>query len=111
MSSNGSRGATFSGSYTLTIRASKIRDAAGRLLDGDADGQAGGDYLDEFFRRFGDTDGDVDATDKSVFKSVYGKRSSQPSYLWYLDFNANGRIWAEDAALFLLGYCRRGQRR
>jgi hypothetical protein len=101
------------GQYRLTIDADKIRDAAGNLLDGDGDGDAGGDYLDEFFRRFGDTDGDgdVDGADKSVFKSAFGKRSSQPGYLWYLDFNANGRIWAEDTALFLLGYCRSNWRR
>jgi hypothetical protein len=101
------------GNYTLTIRAIKIRDASGNLLDGDGDGQEGGNYVDEFFRRFGDTDGDgdVDKADKAVFKSAFGKRSNQPGYLWYLDFNANGRIWAEDAALFLLGYCGSNQRR
>jgi hypothetical protein len=101
------------GNYTLTIRASKIRDAAGRLLDGDRDGAAGGNYVDEFFRRFGDTDGDgdVDKADKAIFKSAFGKRSNQPDYLWYLDFNANGHVWAEDAALFLLGYCRSNRRR
>jgi len=101
------------GNYTLTIRATKIRDAAGRLLDGDGDAAAGGDYVDEFFRRFGDTDGDndVDLVDAEMFGTTFGKRSHQSGYLWYLDFNANGRIWAEDAAQFLLGYCRSNQRR
>jgi len=101
------------GNYTLTIRGDKVRDASGNLLDGDGDGLAGGNYADEFFRLFGDTDGDgdVDNADKAVFKSAFGKRSRDPGYLWYLDFNANGRIWAEDAALFLLGYCRSNQRR
>jgi Bacterial Ig domain len=95
------------GTYRLTIRGDKIRDASGRLLDGDGDGLAGGNHVDEFFRRFGDTDGDgdVDRLDKDVFSTAYGKRRDQPGYLWYLDFNNNGRVWKEDLALFLLGYC------
>jgi len=80
--------------------------ADGRLLDGDGDGIAGGNYVNEFFRLFGDTDGDgdVDALDKKAFDKAYGKRVNQPGYLWYLDYNANDRVWAEDLALFLLNY-------
>ena len=106
-------GSLANGHYRLTIRADKIRDAAGRQLDGDGNGSEGGNYVDEFFRLFGDTNGDgkLDAADKRVLKSAYGNRSNQPGYLWYLDFNSNGRIWAEDAALFLLGYCHSNRRR
>jgi VCBS repeat-containing protein len=101
------------GNYRLIVRGDKIRDAAGRLLDGDGDGSAGGNRVDEFFRRFGDTDGDddVDCFDAEVFESTFNKRSHQSGYLWYLDYNANGRIWAEDLALFLLGYFRSARRR
>jgi hypothetical protein len=101
------------GSYQLIIHGGKIRDASGRLLDADADGKPGGDAVDEFFRLFGDTDGDrdVDALDKAVFDKAYGKRSSQTGYLWYLDYNANGRIWSEDLALFLKNHGRCNRRR
>lgn len=92
------------GQYRLVVRADRVHDDGGRQLDGDGDGQAGGDYVDEFFRRFGDTDGDgdVDRIDKDVFFAAYGKRSHQPGYLWYLDYNANGRVWKEDLAQLLL---------
>jgi len=53
----------------------------------------------------------VDNADKAVFKSTFGKRSRDAGYLWYLDFNANGRVWAEDLALFLLGCGRCARRR
>jgi hypothetical protein len=49
-------------------------------------------------------DGDVDLLDKKVFDKAYGKRASQSGYLWYLDANTNGRIWAEDLAHFRLHY-------
>jgi hypothetical protein len=100
------------GNYTLTVRAAKIRNATGDLLDGDGDGIAGGNYVDEFFRRFGDSDGDgdVDTADKRVFTSAYGKRSWQTGYLWYLDFNANGRIGSEDLAHFILNKVRHNNR-
>ncbi len=101
------------GDYRLTIRGDKVRDADGNLLDGDEDGSLGGNYVDEFFRRFGDTDGDddVDLLDAEVFASTLGKRSRDDGYLWYLDWNANGKVWKEDLALFLLGYCRSNKRR
>jgi hypothetical protein len=97
------------GEYTLTILASKIRDAAGHQLDGDGDGDAGGNRVDEFFRLFGDTngDGDVDWLDAEVLSATFGKRSRDPGYLWYLDFNDNGRVWAEDVVFFLLNALRR----
>ena len=101
------------GAYRLTLRGDKIRDASGNLLDGDGNGQAGGDYVLSLFRHFGDTDGDgdVDAQDKRVFQSAFGKRSRDAGYLWYLDANANGRVWAEDLALLLLGYCKSSKKR
>ncbi len=104
-------GSLADGAYRLTIRGEKVHSATGLSLDGDGDGTAGGDYMDEFFRRFGDTDGDgdVDQSDKDVLKSAFGKRRGTARYLWYLDFNSNGRIWAEDLAMFYIRY-RRGPR-
>jgi hypothetical protein len=105
-------GSLKNGTYSLTIYGDNIRDADGRLLDGNGDGDEGGDRVDAFFRLFGDTDGDgdIDSLDKAVFNSTFGKRSRDPAYLWYLDANANGRVWAEDLALFRLGYNRSARR-
>ena len=101
------------GTYRLTIRADKIKDAEGNHLDGDGNGVSGGNHVDEFFRRFGDTDGDndVDLLDAEVFGSALGKRSGNAGYLWYLDFNANGKVWKEDLAQFLSALCRSNKRR
>jgi hypothetical protein len=96
------------GTYRLTIRADKVKDASGGLLDGDEDGLAGGNYVDEFFRRFGDADGDgdVDLADKLAFQSTYGKRSRDAGYLAYFDYNGNRKVSREDRALFLQGFLR-----
>ena len=51
-------------------------------------------------------DGDVDRADKRVFGSALGMRSTSGGHLWYLDYHDNGRIWAEDLAMFLLRYGR-----
>jgi hypothetical protein len=103
-----SGGSLTDGRYRLTIRSDKVRSADGDALDGNADGSAGGNYVDEFFRRFGDTDGDgdVDDSDRGAFLGALGKRSRQAGYVWYLDANANGRIGAEDAAQFWKAYSR-----
>ncbi len=100
------------GDYRLTIRGDKIAGADGDLLDGDGDGLAGGNRVDEFFRRFGDTDGDddVDRLDAKLFASTFGKRQRDAGYLWYLDFNANGKVWKEDLAQFLAALCRSSKR-
>jgi hypothetical protein len=46
------------GNYTLTLR-DRVYDSQKRAaLDGDGDGQAGGDR-DTFFRFYGDSDGDA----------------------------------------------------
>jgi hypothetical protein len=95
--------------YRLVIRGDKIRGANGRILDGDGDSNDGGSRVHKFFSLFGD--GNVDNVDKAGFKSTFGKRSRDLDHLWYLDFNANGRVWSEDLALFLLGYCRSFGRR
>src|SRR5207244_4369532 len=39
-------GSLADGNYTLTVRGDHVRDRAGRELDGDADGNSGGDSVD-----------------------------------------------------------------
>jgi hypothetical protein len=78
----------------------------GAPLDGDGDGLAGGDRVDQFFRLFGDVNGDaqVDDTDLAVFQSAYGSRQGTAGYLWYLDANGDGVIDSSDYAQFLARY-------
>jgi hypothetical protein len=99
-------GSLADGQYQLVVRGDKIRGAGGGLLDGDGDGLAGGNHVDEFFRLFGDSDGDgdVDTVDAAAFKPSFRKRIGDAGYLWYFDHDASGRIGAEDFALLLLGY-------
>jgi hypothetical protein len=49
-------GSLADGNYTLTIQGDHSRDEVGRELDGDRDGNGGGDRVDAFFRLFGDRD-------------------------------------------------------
>src|SRR5262245_20315207 len=81
-------GSLADGSYTLTIRADRTHDRWGRELDGNGDGSAGGDRVDEIFRLFGDNDGDgdVDGLDRDLFRSVLTKNAGEVGYLWYFDF-------------------------
>jgi VCBS repeat-containing protein len=97
------------GNYLLTILAEGVT-AAGQTLDGDGDGEAGGDHRfgaeDEFFRWFGDSNGDryVDGFDLGVFRGTYGKTSDEPGYLWYFDYDADGDVDQDDYAAFVARY-------
>ncbi|MEL6109738.1 MAG: Ig-like domain-containing protein, partial [Planctomycetota bacterium] len=58
------------GNYRLTVLDS-VTDLSGNSLDGDSDGIAGGNAVDEFFRLFGDNDGDGDVdTDDFSFPAI-----------------------------------------
>ena len=88
------------GLYTLTVHGDKIH-GLGQALDGDANGTAGGDYVDAAIERlFGDSDGDrdVDNSDVFAFKAAYGKSSGQEGYQPFFDFNADGTIDTLDFA-------------
>jgi hypothetical protein len=95
-------GSLFDGRYTLTMRGDKIRDEAGQFLDGDGDGVAGGDHHEAFFRRFGDSDGDddVDRFDRQEFLSSLFRSANHPDYLWYFDWNNDGRVALIDLLAF-----------
>jgi N-acetylglucosamine-6-sulfatase len=95
-------GSLADGDYTLTIRGDHIRDEVGRELDGDLDGNGGGDRVEAFFQLFGDGDGDrdVDWLDRDLFRSAFGKRVDQAGYLWYHDFDGDGDVDGLDNGQF-----------
>jgi subtilase family serine protease len=97
-------GSLADGRYTLTVLADKVHSADGQALDGNGDGAAGGDYIDELFRLFGDANGDgvVDNADYFFFRSTAGKKAGQAGFLWYLDSNGDGTVdLATDYAAFV----------
>jgi arylsulfatase A-like enzyme len=95
-------GSLADGEYTLTVRGEFVRDEQGREVDGDRDGNGGGDRADGFHRLFGDGDGDrdVDLRDLGLFLSALGRRAGDPGYLWFLDFNSDDRVGVVDLVAF-----------
>ena len=102
-------GSLIDGNYQLTIDATKVHDSTtGTNLDGDNDGQPGGNYVfgavtgDNFFRLFGDCNGSrgVDGFDFAYFASSMNKNSTDAGYLWYFDYNSNNRVDGFDFAYF-----------
>jgi arylsulfate sulfotransferase len=95
-------GSLADGSYTLTVLADRVRDRWGRELDGDGDGSAGGDRVDNFFRLFGDSDGDgdVDGQDRDRFRAAFHTSAGEPAYVWYFDFDGDGDVDGRDNGQF-----------
>jgi hypothetical protein len=95
-------GSLADGNYVLAIRGEMVHDRFGRSLDGDGDGDAGGDRADAFFRLYGDSDGDrdVDLRDLGRFLSALGEREGDPDYLWYFDINDDDRVGVIDLVAF-----------
>jgi hypothetical protein len=81
------------GRYTLTALASRI-SANGQPLDGDGDGQSGGDFALALHRLYGDATGDgrVDNADFFLFRGTFGRSTGDPLYLAYFDANNDGRV-------------------
>ena len=67
-----------------------------RATDDPCPGQ--GERVDSFFRLFGDADGDgnVDLGDVLRFAGTVGKRAGDPGYLWYFDYDSDGRLDGSD---------------
>jgi hypothetical protein len=99
-------GSLADGRYTLTALSSQITDAFGQNLDGDNNGQAGGNYTfgdaQGLFRMFGDVNGDrqVDGFDFGALSFAYSSLANQPNYLWFLDVNGDGQIDGFDLSQF-----------
>jgi hypothetical protein len=89
--------------YMLTVRSGRVHDAFGRSLDGDGDGDAGGDRSEALFRLYGDSDGDrdVDLIDLGRFLSTLGRRSGDSHYLAYFDVNGDARVGLVDLFAFV----------
>jgi len=78
----GPGGSLIDGRYSLTVVGAQAFSAAG-LLDGDGDGQPGGDALRAFHRLFGDADGNgsVDAIDLRAFRLAFGTMNAAFSFV------------------------------
>ena len=77
------------GRYTATLSEDYVRDIPGHMLDGDEDGEEGGDYRESFLVTFpgdADVDGNVDFLDYLIYKRNAGTGSGAT---WY-DADANG---------------------
>ena len=77
------------GNYLSRLLGDAVADAAGNLLDGNENGEAGGDRTFEFFRYFGDTDADrdVDFFDTFRWSRTYRKTSGDEGFNPALDHN------------------------
>lgn len=102
-------GSLVDGSYELLVKGDHVHEReSGRELDGDSDGESGGDFLfgskaeDGFFRLFGDADGDrdVDNRDFLKFRAAFRTTDPDPAYQWYFDFDADGDVDNRDFLKF-----------
>jgi hypothetical protein len=102
------------GKFTLTVFANDVTGPDGLALDGDRDGNPGGDYVSpndtlggssgqlHLYRLFGDANGDgvVDQTDLGQFRSSFNASTGNPAYLSYLDADNSGVIDQLDLGQF-----------
>ncbi|HEY1380535.1 MAG TPA: dockerin type I domain-containing protein [Gemmataceae bacterium] len=88
------------GLYTLTVFSNKVTGANGLALDGDFDGNAGGDYspMSAIHRLFGDGNGDedTDLLDLSAFVAAYNTTLGNPNYNRAFDFDGDGDVDSAD---------------
>jgi hypothetical protein len=80
------------GVYRATLDDAQVTDASGRLLDGDRNGSAGGDFTVSVRRLFGDVDGNgaITPSDVFVFFGAYPTAKGDAKYQPRFDFNADG---------------------
>ncbi|MCS7466898.1 hypothetical protein NZK35_09600 [Stieleria sp. ICT_E10.1] len=104
-------GGLIDGNYQLRVL-SRYVVGDGLIMDGDADGASGDDYVfgsqaaDAFFRFFGDTDGDrdVDGQDYGRFGLTFLKRSGETGFNAELDFDSDGDVDGQDYGVFGLNF-------
>jgi fibronectin type 3 domain-containing protein len=97
-------GSLADGNYQLNVLSAQVTDLVGQFLDGDNDGQQGGDAHQAFFRFYGDINGDrhVDIADFGVFSGTFNLHAGQAGFLTYLDYNNDGVIDILDFGQFSL---------
>ncbi|MEL6110952.1 MAG: PQQ-dependent sugar dehydrogenase, partial [Planctomycetota bacterium] len=91
------------GNYQLTLNASRV-SIGGLALDGDGDGNPGGDYVfgdqerDQFFRLFGDRDGDrdVDGRDYGFLSTAIFSTTADERYDPLYDFDGDDDIHGDE---------------
>ncbi len=93
-------GSLTDGNFELRLGASEIANLAGIQLDGDDDGQSGGDHLSDTFRLFGDGDGDrdVDNGDLFFFRSTLFEPNDDPAFDTRFDHDQDNDV--DNADLF-----------
>ncbi len=86
------------GYYEFRLPSGEITDGYGFPLDGDGDGQPGGDYVADFFVLQGDVNGDgvVDNADMLAVDAVLGSRPGSSNWNPNADLNRNGSVTTSD---------------
>ena len=86
------------GYYQLRIPGGQIVDSYGFPLDGNGDGQPGGDYVANFFVLQGDVNGDgvVDNNDMLAVNAVLGSRPGSSNWNPNADLNRDGMVTTSD---------------
>ena len=86
------------GYYELRLPSGMIVDQYGLPLDGDGDGQSGGDYVFDFFVLQGDVTGDaiVNNADMAAVNAVLGSRPGSSNWNPNADLNRDGRVTVSD---------------
>ena len=98
-------GSLYDGNFVLTIFGNNVL-VAGRPMDGDNDGVAGGDFVrgqqatDSFFRLFGDTNGSrtVSLTEVAQARTTFGSVEGEARFNGRFDYDGNGGIGIVDIA-------------
>jgi len=95
------------GYYVLSILSGRIMNGSGIELDGDNDGQPGGDFQFAFHRLLGDAtgDGQVDQSDMGLVNEALGSRPTSTKWNPNADLDRNGAITTRDRQMvfFALG--------